>query len=141
VQNNDLDAGAPGAGAKPGIPAGSHRHGYEFVLPLSGSGRIDRKAYRKTPELCTVHRFWEGSGDLIGTIHHTSHDRWMFSFHAGQMEDEPIPRFAEHVFREGEYMTVRETAGGEHTFRIAPVEPAPGLASAKKESPIPTGSP
>jgi hypothetical protein len=123
------------------FPEGSHHHGYEFVLPLNASGRIDRKAYQKTPELCTVHRFWEGSGDLIGTIHHTSHDRWMFSFHAGEMDDEPIPRFAEHLFREGEYLTVRETAGGEHTFSIVLVEPAPGLAQAPGIRPTRTTSP
>ncbi len=117
------------------FPEGSHRRGYEFVLPLDDSGRLDRKAYLKTPELCTVHRFWEGSGDLTGTIHHTSHGRWMFSFHAGEMEDEPIPRLAEHLFREGEYLAVRETAGGEHTFRVVLVEPAPGLAAATDSSP------
>ena len=113
------------------FPEGSHRHGYEFVLPLSKDGTIDRVAYRKTPELCTVHRFWEGSGDLVGTIHHASHDRWQFSFHLGEMEDESIPHFADHRFKEGEYRTVREIDGTEHTFRIVLIEPAPGLAVAK----------
>jgi hypothetical protein len=111
------------------FPNGSHRHGYEFHLPLDQAGRLDRTAYRHTPELCTVHRFWESSDDLIGTVHHTSHDRWMFSFHAADLEDEPIPHFADHVFREGEYLTVRELAGGEHTFRVTLVEPAPGLTT------------
>jgi hypothetical protein len=112
-------------------PEGSHRHGYEFVLPLDAEGRIDRAAYRKAPELCTVHRFWEGSGDVVGTVAHQSHDRWMFSFHIGEMEDESIPHFAQHRFREGEYIAVREIDGGEHTFRIVLVEPAPGLSGTK----------
>jgi hypothetical protein len=112
------------------FPGGSHRHSYEFVLPLDREGTVDRGAYRKTPELCTVHRFWEGSGDLVGTIQHTSHDRWMFSFHIGELEAESIPHFAEHRFREGEYRTVRESDGTEHTFRIVSVVPAPGQAHA-----------
>ncbi len=116
------------------FPEGSHRHGYEFVLPLDATAHLDRAAYRQAPELCTVHRFWDGSEDLIGTVHHASHDRWMFSFHPGEMADEPIPHFADHLFREGEYATVRETLGGDHTFRIALVEPAPGLATAKEAS-------
>ena len=55
-------------------------------------------------------------------------------YHLGEMEDEPIPHFAEHRFREGEYIAVREPDGGEHTFRIVLVAPAPGLSH-------PTGSP
>ena len=72
------------------FPDGSHRHGYEFVLPLDKSGQLDRTAYRHTPELCTVHRFWDGSEDLIGTVRYTREDRWMFSFHPGELEDEPF---------------------------------------------------
>lgn len=114
------------------FPEGSHRHGYEFILPLDADRKIDRATFRKTPELCTVHRFWEGTGDLVGTIHHASHDRWMFSFHLGEMEDESIPHFAEHRFREGEYVGVREVDGREHTFSIVLVEPAPGLAAPQR---------
>jgi hypothetical protein len=50
----------------PGFPEGSYRHGYEFILPLQAAGHFDKKAYDKTPELCTVHRFWEGEGDEVG---------------------------------------------------------------------------
>ena len=34
--------------------------------------------------------------------------------------------------REGEYLAVREIEGGEHTFRIVLVEPAPGLPGAQR---------
>jgi hypothetical protein len=103
------------------VPEGSHQHGYEFVPPLDATGHIDRAAYRRVWELCTVHRFGEGSEDLIGVVHHATHDRWIFSFHPGEMEDEPIPLFVSHAFREGEYVTVRETTSGEHTFHVIPV--------------------
>jgi len=114
------------------FPEGSHRHGYEFVLPLDKAGQLDRHAYTAAPELCTVRRFWEGSEDHVGTITRERGERWMFSFHLGEMEDESIPHFTEHRFREGEYLAVREIEGGEHTFRIVLVEPAPGLPGAQR---------
>jgi hypothetical protein len=111
------------------FPEGSHRRGYEFILPLDESGAIDRVAFRHAPELCTVQRFWEGSGDLSGTIRHGSHDRWVFVFDDDALDDETLPHFADHLLREGEYVSVRETTGGDHTFKVTLVEPAPGLAA------------
>ena len=110
------------------FPEGSHQHGYEFVMPLDTHGRLDRELYRKAPELCTVHRFWAGEEDLTGNLHHATGGRWMFSYHPGEMEDEPIPHLGDHLFREGEYLGVREPDGSEHTFRIVLVTAAPGLA-------------
>lgn len=110
-------------------PEGSRRHGYEFLLPLDPAGRIDRPVFRKAPELCTVHRFWDGEGDAVGTILHARGNRWLFSYALGESDDEPIPRLSDHQFREGNYLAVREPKGEEHTFRIVRVEPAPGLAT------------
>lgn len=111
----------------PGYPDGSNRHGYEFILPLDANGRIDLKSYERAPQLCTVHRFWEGGDDSVGEIQHEG-DRWFFSYDPGEDDDEPILRFAERVFREGELLSVREPGGAEHPFRIVLVEPAPGIA-------------
>ncbi len=105
-------------------PTGSHRHGYEFILPLDDGGRLDRAAYTATPELATVHRFWEGEGDAKGVLRHGGPDRWFFSFDPGEGEREPIPRLADHLFREGEYVAVREAVGGDHTFVVTLVAPA-----------------
>lgn len=113
----------------PEFPEGSPHRGYEFVLPLDDAGRIDGRAFRKAPELCTVHRFWNGIGDAVGTILRTQGDRWFFSYAIGEADDEPIPRLGEHELREGNYLTVREPNGEAHTFRIVLVEPAPGLAT------------
>ena len=115
----------------PSFPEGSHRHGYEFILPLKADGSFDKKAYDKIPELCTVHRFWEGEGDDVGEIVHTTRRHWAFSYAAGDADDEPVVHFEKHNFRPDEYMTVREPGGPEHTFRIVKVEPAPGLVSAR----------
>ncbi len=111
----------------PGFPEGSPRHGYEFVLPLLPDGHLDRHAYGATPELCTVHRFWEGQGDFVGELVQID-GNWAFSYAPGSADDEPIAHFAQSVFSEGEYVSIREPTGAEHTFRIVRVEPAPGLA-------------
>jgi hypothetical protein len=113
------------------FPDGSGHHGYEFVLPLTADGKLDRADYDRAPELSTVHRFWDGEGDEVGQLMHTGKDRWAFSYRAGEDDDEPIHRFSEHVFREGEYISVREPDGEQHTFRIVLVQPAPGLARAR----------
>jgi hypothetical protein len=112
----------------PDHPDGSNRHGYEFNLPLTEDGRIDQALYKEAPELCTVHRFWEGGDDSVGQIMRSGRGRWVFSYDPGEGDDEAISRFTEHVFREGEYLAVREPDGPEHTFRIVLVEDAPGIA-------------
>jgi hypothetical protein len=116
------------------FPDGSNRHGYEFILPLHDDGSFDEDAWRKAPELCTVHRFWEGEGDEIGQLIRAE-GGWAFSYVPGDDDDEPIHRFADHQFREGEYISIREPDGETRTFRIVLVGPAPGLAEAS-----PTGA-
>jgi hypothetical protein len=111
----------------PEFPEGSTRHGYEFVLPLTTEGKLDREAWEQAPEICTVHRFWEGEGDNVGTLIRTGRGKWAFSYVPGDSDDEPIHRFSEHVFREGEYLSVREPDGEAHTFKIVLIRDAPGL--------------
>jgi hypothetical protein len=113
------------------FPDGSNRHGYEFMLPLTEAGKLDLADWERAPELCTVHRFWDGEGDEVGQLVRTGKGKWAFSYVVGEDDDEPIHRFAEHVFREGEYISVREANGEPHTFRIALIQPAPGLAGAR----------
>src|SRR5262249_23695494 len=113
------------------FPDGSGRHGYEFVLPLTSAGKLDRAAWSKAPELCTVHRFWEGEDDETGQLVQSGKGKWAFSYRDGEEDDEPIHRFDEHVFKEGEYLSVREPDGEMHTFKIVLVQPAPGLHHAR----------
>jgi hypothetical protein len=114
------------------FPEGSTRHGYIFILPLAKDGRLDRDAYAETPEICTVHRFWEGEGDDVGQLEHRRGDSWVFSFRIGSDDDEAIHRLGDHVFREGEYLSIREHDGRILTFRIVDVGPAPGLSTAAR---------
>jgi hypothetical protein len=109
------------------FPDGSTRHGYTFILPLGRDGRLDRDAFTRNPEICTVHRFWEGEGDEVGQLERSRGDSWAFSFRIGSEDDEAIHRLGDHVFRAGEYLSVREHDGRILTFRIVDVRPAPGL--------------
>ena len=111
----------------PDFPEGSTRHGYELVLPLLADGRIDERTLKATPEPATVHRFWEGEGDAVGQVKH-QRGRWLIAYEPGGPADEPLHRFAEHRFRMGEYVSVREGAQAEHAFKVVSVRPAPGLS-------------
>jgi hypothetical protein len=114
------------------FPEGSTHHAYQFILPLTGDGRLDTHAYAAAPQICTVHRFWNGEDDEVGQLTRTGRGGWAFSFRDAADEDEPIHKLPDHVFRLGEYLSVREPDGQTYTFRIVLVEPAPGLAGAAK---------
>ena len=109
----------------PEFPEGSVHHGYELILPLDKDGKIDVEAWRKHRALCSVRRFWNGDDDEKGEeLTHTSHGHWSFSYPSGEVHREPIHRFEDHAFREGEYVSVRERDGRTYTFRIVAVKAA-----------------
>ena len=110
------------------FPTGSSRHGYEFVAPLSADGHIDPELWHKYREHCRVRRFW-GAEEEIGRLVHKpggpEHARWVFDYgQASDEDDEAGYRFAAHVFRPGEYVSIRDDDGDLHTFQVASVEPA-----------------
>ena len=111
------------------FPLGSDKHGYEFVAPLDASGHIDVELWRKHREHCGVRRFWEGQDDEIGHLVHKPRGRedarWVFDYDASSEEDDEAGyRFGDHVFRPGEYVSIRGEDGELHTFQVASVEPA-----------------
>jgi hypothetical protein len=111
------------------FPLGSDRHGYEFIAPLDAHGHIDPDLWRKHRDHCGVRRFWAGEDDQHGRLVHkpggTEHARWIFDYdESGDEDDEAGYRFADHVFRPGEYVSIRDEDGELHTFQVASVEPA-----------------
>jgi hypothetical protein len=113
------------------FPMGSDRHGYEFVAPLDASGHIDAQLWQKHREHCGVRRFWEGEDDEVGHLRHKpggpEHARWVFDYDEAVGEDEGEEagyRFGNHVFRPGEYVSIRGDDGEMHTFVVVSVEPA-----------------
>jgi hypothetical protein len=111
------------------FPAGSERHGYEFVAPLDDSGHIDADLWRKHREHCGVRRFWEGEADQVGRLVHKpggpQHARWVFDYdETAEEDDEAGYRFGTHAFVPGEYVSIRDEDGEMHTFMVVFVQPA-----------------
>ncbi len=114
------------------FPAGSDRHGYEFVAPLDANGHIDPAQWQKHRENCGVRRFWGGEEEYGRLVHKpggAEHSRWVFDY-AGTAaqdkaeEEEAGYRFASHAFRPGEYVSIRGEDGELHTFQVVSVEAA-----------------
>ena len=111
------------------VPQGSSRHGYEFVAPLKADGHIDEALWKQHRDHCRVRRFWEGEDDETGFVVHKpggpEHGRWMFDYNPRRADDDESGyRFGAHVFRTGEYVSIRNEDGELHTFQVASVEPA-----------------
>ncbi len=107
-------------------PAGSIRHGYEFIAPLDQSGRIDVDAWKAHRPACTVRRFWGDEPVEKGFLVHrpggVSGATWGFEYDGSTHEDDEAGyRFGEHMFRPGEYVSIRESDGEMHTFQVVAV--------------------
>jgi hypothetical protein len=113
----------------PAFPLGSARHGYEFVAPLDADGHIDAAQWKTDQRHCRVRRFADGEDDEIGFLVHKpggpEQARWVFDYDAAaETDDESGYRFGAHVFRPGEYVSIRDEEGELHTYRVVSVEPA-----------------
>lgn len=107
-------------------PAGSAQHGYEIVAPLDPEGRIDQAEWQKHRDRCGVRRFWAGEADEIGKLVHksggSSHARWVFDYDESDTDDDEAGyRLESHVFRPGEYVSVRGHDGETHTFQVVSI--------------------
>src|SRR5581483_7692462 len=106
------------------FPAGSARHGYEFVAPLDPQGHIDAHLWQQYRDRCVVRRFWEGEDDQSGHLIHkpggAEHARWVFDYDPdAEDDDEAGYRFGAHRFAPGEYVSIRGEDGELHTFQVA----------------------
>lgn len=110
------------------FPAGSERHGYEFVAPLDSNGYIDPEAWRVHRDNCRVRRFWDDEEEVGKLVHKpggNEHARWIFDYDdTAEDDDEAGYRFAAHAFRPGEYVSIRDEDGEMHTFTVVTVENA-----------------
>ena len=91
-------------------PEGAHDIGYEFAAPLKDDGRIDADGWLKDRDHCRVRRFRPDGEDDIGHLVRKRGGSWAFHYdiHSDEEEDEAGYRFGDHIFRPGEYVSVRE---------------------------------
>lgn len=91
-------------------PDGAHDIGYEFAAPLREDGRIDAEGWLKDRDHCRVRRFRPDEEDDIGHLVRKRGGSWAFHYdiHSDEDEDEAGYRFGDHVFRQGEYVSVSE---------------------------------
>ncbi len=108
-----------------GHPEGSSSHGYEFNAPLDEKGMLDLEEWREKREDCTVVRFWNGEEEQHGHLTHNG-THWRFHYpHTDAEEGEPIFRLSTHPLFVGDYLSVTEDDGEQHTFKIVHVRKSP----------------
>ncbi len=109
------------------LPAGSSRHGYEFVAPLDSQGHIDVNLWKKHRDKCWVRRFWPGEADhsaIWSTSREAAKARAGFSINDAEraMTTRPAIASAPMSFAPGEYLTLRAArTSGTNTFVIASI--------------------
>lgn len=108
------------------FPAGSFRHGYEFIAPLDANRYIDLAQWKALKDFCHVRRFWAGEEDQNGRLVYrpggSAHAFWAFDYDSSSTDDdEPGYRFGSHAFLPGEYVTIKGHDGEQHTFRVISV--------------------
>ena len=113
---------------EPGAASGGTR-GYEFVAPLDAANHISIEGWRAERALCFVHRTEHGATIERGLLAHrpggVGGATWMFDYDPlAQGDEEAGFRFGAHAFTPGEYVSVRESDGELHTYRVASVRPA-----------------
>jgi hypothetical protein len=94
----------------PEFPKGSHNIGYEFVAPLNSQGRIDVHVFHQEKNRCRVRRFRPGEDDDIGHLIRKPGGSWAFHYdiHSDEEDDESGYRFGDHIFKTGEYVSLKE---------------------------------
>jgi hypothetical protein len=107
------------------FPEGSSHHFYRFVAPLDGDGHLDAAVWKRHRERCRVVRSWGGEEQDIGHLVHRPGGSWGFQYDLeGDEGDEAGFRLGSHRFALGEYVSIRDTDGGLHTFRVVSVTDA-----------------
>ncbi|MGI9387701.1 MAG: hypothetical protein ACR2OX_09750 [Methyloligellaceae bacterium] len=107
------------------FPDGSRERGYEFTASLGADGRIDRAEWAAGRDRCRVRRFWAGENDEVGHLILKPSGSWAFHYDLlGEPDDDETGyRFGDHVFRPGEYVSIREHDDVLRTFKVVAVQP------------------
>ncbi len=108
----------------PGFPDGDMHQGYTIIAPLNGDNHLDIEEWREKKTDCTVLRFHPDDAEKADGLltHRGSH--WFFHYdEESEGPDEAAHRLGDHVFIQGEYMSVRHHAEEVLTYIISEVSP------------------
>lgn len=105
------------------FPSGSRDRGYDFIAPIDENGHISADAWKLVRDRCRVKRFWADQQDEVGHIVRKPGGAWAFHYdiHGDPNHDEAGYRFDHHVFRPGEYVSIKEQDGVLRTFFVKSV--------------------
>ena len=108
----------------PGLPNGDAGQGYTLVAPLDTSGQIDLEAWRAHRDACHVVRFSPDPDEhATGKLTHRG-SRWFFHYDEDdEGDDESGYRLGDHVFKEGENVTIASHGETPLTYKITDISP------------------
>ena len=105
-----------------GHPEGSEEHGYDLVMPLKETSRIDVDLWRTHRDLCRVVHYRAGEEHDLGHLIRLPGGQWKFRYDIRGDEDDPRGfHFSDERFVVGEYISIIE-GDGTHTYRVVTVE-------------------
>jgi len=110
------------------FPDGSRDHGYDLIVPLDKAGHLSLIGWKADRDHCRVRRFWGFEAELIGHVVHKSGGKtgiWAFHYDIRPPQlpqhDETGFHLESHIFRPGEYVSIREHDGKTRAFRVQSV--------------------
>jgi hypothetical protein len=104
-----------------GHPQGARSEGYDLLIPLDESGRLDPAIWKANQAACRVRRFAGDSDVGIGRLRRKPGGQWYFDYEEGERDDEAGFRLGDERFVTGEYVSIAH-GGTSHTYQVARVE-------------------
>jgi hypothetical protein len=106
----------------PGVHEADTRIGYFITAPLTADGHLDLDAWREHKKECRVVRFHPDMAEqATGLLTHRG-NTWKFHYDEDdEGDDEAGYKLGDHVFKEGEYVTVASHGETPLTYKISDI--------------------
>lgn len=108
---------------EPGRPAGDPGDGWDIVAVLDADGRLDAEGCRAAGDKVRVRRFEGDETVAVGKLRQGPGGRWLLDLAPDDAVDAAGYRFGEERFVVGEYVSLDETDGDQHTYVVARATP------------------
>lgn len=115
-----------------GWPAGDPRKGYELLIPLNGSARLDLRKWENHQHLCRVRRFRTVGEDVFGQLRRKTGGRWYIQYEHDTDGIDYFFHWDDQQFAEGEYVCVR-SAGKMKTYIIMEIDASGDFKTSRHE--------